>query len=117
MGNGIKALPPGKKAEGCDPADCRTVHRVINESMPIVDARLENGARVNAVISPVALNGPILTIRRFPDTSHYNGQTDRAWKSYLRMCPVSESSGKGQVFYSHRRWYRKRQNYVSWSFV
>ena len=41
---------------------------VINESMPIVDARLENGARVNAVISPVALNGPILTIRRFPDT-------------------------------------------------
>lgn len=43
-------------------------NRVINESMPIVDARLENGARVNAVISPVALNGPILTIRRFPDT-------------------------------------------------
>ena len=40
---------------------------MINESMPIVDARLENGARVNAVISPVALNGPILTIRRFPD--------------------------------------------------
>lgn len=43
-------------------------NRVINESMPVVDARLENGARVHAVISPVALNGPILTIRRFPDT-------------------------------------------------
>ncbi|MBQ0000017.1 MAG: CpaF family protein [Clostridiales bacterium] len=43
-------------------------NRVVNESMPIVDARLENGARVNAVIQPVALNGPILTIRRFPDT-------------------------------------------------
>ena len=42
-------------------------NRVINESMPIVDARLENGSRVNAVISPVALNGPILTVRRFPD--------------------------------------------------
>ena len=42
-------------------------NRVINESMPIVDARLENGARVNAVIAPVALNGPILTVRRFPD--------------------------------------------------
>ena len=42
-------------------------NRVINESMPIVDARLENGARVNAVISPVAMNGPILTVRRFPD--------------------------------------------------
>ena len=34
---------------------------------PIVDARLENGSRVNAVIYPVALNGPILTIRRFPE--------------------------------------------------
>lgn len=43
-------------------------NRVVNESMPIVDARLQNGARVNAVIRPAALNGPILTIRRFPDT-------------------------------------------------
>ena len=42
-------------------------NRVVNESSPIVDARLENGARVNAVVYPVALNGPILTIRRFPD--------------------------------------------------
>lgn len=42
-------------------------NRVVNESMPIVDARLEGGARVNAVVAPVALNGPILTIRRFPD--------------------------------------------------
>ena len=42
-------------------------NRVINENSPIVDARLENGARVNAVVYPVALNGPILTIRRFPD--------------------------------------------------
>lgn len=32
-----------------------------------MDARLENGARVNIVLSPVALNGPIVTIRRFPD--------------------------------------------------
>ena len=42
-------------------------NRVVNESTPIVDARLDNGARVNAVIYPVALNGPILTIRRFPE--------------------------------------------------
>ena len=40
----------------------------MNESSPIVDARLENGARVNVVVAPVALNGTILTIRRFPDT-------------------------------------------------
>ncbi len=42
-------------------------NRVVNESSPIVDARLDNGSRVNVVIAPVALNGPILTIRRFPD--------------------------------------------------
>lgn len=42
-------------------------NRVVNENKPIVDARLNNGSRVNVVVSPVALNGPILTIRRFPD--------------------------------------------------
>lgn len=42
-------------------------NRVVNEASPIVDARLENGARVNVVLNPIALNGPIVTIRRFPD--------------------------------------------------
>ncbi len=42
-------------------------NRVVNEASPIVDARLPNGARVNVVLSPVALNGPIVTIRRFPE--------------------------------------------------
>lgn len=41
-------------------------NRVVNESSPIVDARLQDGARVNVVLNPVAINGPILTIRRFP---------------------------------------------------
>ena len=47
-------------------AEC---NRMVNESAPIVDARLENGARVNVILPPVALNGPILTIRRFADTA------------------------------------------------
>lgn len=42
-------------------------NRVVNEASPIVDARLENGSRVNVVLSPVALNGPIVTIRKFPE--------------------------------------------------
>lgn len=42
-------------------------NRVVNEASPIVDARLENGSRVNVVLKPVALNGPIVTIRRFPE--------------------------------------------------
>ena len=43
------------------------VHREINELNPIVDARLSDGSRVNAVYGNIALNGPILTIRKFPE--------------------------------------------------
>ena len=41
-------------------------NRVVNESEPIVDARLPDGERVNIVLSPPAVIGPIMTIRRFP---------------------------------------------------
>ena len=44
-------------------------NRVVNEASPIVDARLPDGSRVNVVMNPVALNGPIVTIRRFPKKS------------------------------------------------
>ena len=46
----------------------RIVHRIgrhIDESTPMCDARLADGSRVNAIIPPLALNGPVLTIRRF----------------------------------------------------
>ncbi len=43
------------------------VNRVVNEASPIVDARLQDGSRVNVVLPPIALNGPIMTIRKFPD--------------------------------------------------
>ena len=41
-------------------------NRYVNESSPIVDARLKDGSRVNVVLKPVAVNGPIMTIRKFP---------------------------------------------------
>lgn len=41
-------------------------NRTVNEASPIVDARLPDGSRVNVVLKPVAINGPIVTIRRFP---------------------------------------------------
>lgn len=41
-------------------------NRYVNESSPIADARLRDGSRVNVVLKPVAVNGPILTIRKFP---------------------------------------------------
>jgi pilus assembly protein CpaF len=43
-----------------------TVNRRVDESSPMVDARLPSGERVNVIIPPLALNGPTLTIRRFP---------------------------------------------------
>lgn len=42
-------------------------HKEINELNPIVDARLEDGSRINAVYKNIALDGPILTIRKFPE--------------------------------------------------
>lgn len=41
--------------------------RSVNESNPIVDTRLPDGSRVNVVLDPIAINGPIVTIRRFPE--------------------------------------------------
>lgn len=45
----------------------RQAGRSVDESNPIVDTRLADGSRVNVVMPPVALNGPIVTIRRFPE--------------------------------------------------
>lgn len=42
-------------------------NRIVNEASPLADARLEDGSRVHIAIPPVALNGPVITIRRFPD--------------------------------------------------
>ena len=52
-------------------------NRYVNESSPVVDARLSDGSRVNAVLKPVAVNGPILTIRKFPAEAVTMGQLVR----------------------------------------
>lgn len=61
-------------------------NRVVNESSPIVDARL-SGSRVHVVLEPIALNGPILTIRRFPE--HPIQMQD-----LLRMGAISEEAAE-----------------------
>ena len=61
------------------------VNRTINLSNPILDARLENGSRINAVLDPVAINGPTLTIRRFP-------KSPIDADSLIRMGSISEEA-------------------------
>lgn len=57
--------------------------RSINESNPIVDTRLADGSRVNVVLDPIALNGPIVTIRRFPE----EGMTIQKLINYKSITP------------------------------
>lgn len=57
----------GEKLENVIQQIVASCNRTVNEASPIVDARLENGSRVHVVLPPVALSGPILTIRRFPE--------------------------------------------------
>ena len=84
-------------------AEC---NRVVNEASPIVDARLPDGARVNVVLDPVAINGPILTIRRFPpnpitmDQLLSMGSLSRECRDWLEKmvqagCNILVSGGTG----------------------
>lgn len=58
-------------------------NRIVNEASPIVDARLPDGSRVNVVLAPAALNGPIVTIRKFPK-EHIRMEQLIAWESVSR---------------------------------
>lgn len=55
-------------------------NRLVNEASPIVDARLLDGSRVNVVLDPIAINGPIVTIRKFSKEG-ITMQQLIAWKS------------------------------------
>lgn len=70
------------------------VNRMVNVSSPIVDARLEDGSRVHVVLPPIALDGPVVTIRKFPEPItiekliRYQSLTDEA-ADFLKMLVVS----------------------------
>ena len=61
-----KRFTSGKKLEDVAQLIASGSNRIVNESSPIVDARLTDGSRVNIVMPPIALNGPIITIRKCP---------------------------------------------------
>jgi pilus assembly protein CpaF len=86
------------------------IGRRIDESTPMVDARLADGSRVNAVVSPVALKGASLTIRKFPshaldmDDLVRVGSLDDAMAQFLGICVrervnivVSGGTGSGKT--------------------
>ena len=56
-----------QKLEDIIQAIVAKANRIVNESTPVVDARLQDGSRVNVVLPPIALKGPTMTIRKFPD--------------------------------------------------
>jgi pilus assembly protein CpaF len=62
-----KQFESSKKLEDVVQQMVSKSNRIINEASPIVDARLPDGSRVNIVLSPVALDGPVVTIRKFPE--------------------------------------------------
>jgi pilus assembly protein CpaF len=69
--------------------------RRIDESSPYVDARLDDGSRVNAVIPPISLVGPVLTIRKFPENPitleqliEYGTLTDEIIE-FLKACVIA----------------------------
>ena len=62
-----KKFPSQAKLEDVIQQIVSKVYRVVNEASPIVDVRLLDGSRVNVVLPPVALDGPVMTIRRFPE--------------------------------------------------
>lgn len=71
-------------------------NRIVNEASPIVDARLPDGSRVNVVLSPTALNGPIVTIRKFPKEAVtmqqlvYWGALDEETAEFLKLLVKSK---------------------------
>lgn len=84
--------------------------RQINESTPYVDARLKDGSRVNAVIEPLAIDGPALTIRKFkkggisPEKYAEYGSITKPMIDFLRICVenglnvvISGGTGSGKT--------------------
>lgn len=71
--------------------------RHIDESSPMVDARLADGSRVNAIIPPLALNGPVITIRKFPKDRLTANDLIRWGSASPRMMQFLEACVKGRM--------------------
>ena len=90
-----------------------SVGRRIDESSPMVDARLPDGSRVNAIIPPLALDGPVLSIRRFrTDRLGAEDLVERAVADRSR-CSTSWGRGRRAAEHDHLGRHRRRQDDVA----
>ena len=71
--------------------------RRIDESSPMVDARLKDGSRVNAIIPPLALRGPSLTIRKFPEHALTMDDLERIGSLSAGMVEVLRAAVRGRL--------------------
>jgi len=85
--------------------------RRIDESVPMVDARLKDGSRVNAIIPPLAVNGPSITIRRFPEKAFTDkdliqlGAITPSMVEFLKVCVMTRKK------HDYFGWYRNRKDH------
>lgn len=86
-------------------------NRLVNEASPIADARLADGSRVNVVLPPVALNGPIVTIRKFAKEAINNEKTDGMAVNQFRSIRFSGFISSRRIQYIHQWWNRIRENH------
>ena len=87
-----------------------TVGRSIDESSPMVDARLKDGSRVNAIIPPLSIDGPILSIRRFGAEPLKMDEADRKQSAHQRHRRHAANVRQREVEYVDFRRHRRRQN-------
>ncbi len=74
-----------------------SIGRRIDESSPMVDARLADGSRVNAIIPPLALNGPTITIRKFSKKPYTDSDLIRFGSTSPKMISFLEACVKGKM--------------------
>ena len=86
------------------------IGRRVDETSPMVDARLADGSRVNAIIPPLALDGPAMSIRRFGSKPMQVEDLIRAGAFPQGVMDFLSAAVHGALQCHHQRWYRFGEN-------
>lgn len=107
-----KAFSSQEKLEDVIQQIVAKVNRRVNEANPMADARLEDGSRVNIILPPIALNGPILTIRRFAKHPPDYAPTNKMGSIIGGCSAIFSESGASALQYIYLRRNRFREDYI-----